>query len=54
MTKSKMLGGIALGIVGLAAVASMRQSAVLALAPDQAARAAVTFTKDVAPILQEK
>jgi mono/diheme cytochrome c family protein len=47
---------IAAGVTGLFAAAALRQSAVLASAPDQAAAAkpAVTFTKDVAPILQEK
>ncbi len=46
---------IAIGVIGLIAVAALRQAPVLASTSDQAApKAGVTFTKDVAPILQEK
>ena len=56
MKRTRVVGcAIAIGVIGLVASAALRQSAVLASAPDQAAvKAAVTFTKDVAPILQEK
>ncbi|HUR20682.1 MAG TPA: hypothetical protein VMZ90_07730 [Vicinamibacterales bacterium] len=46
---------IACGVIGLFAALALRQPTVLASGSDQAApKAAVTFTKDVAPILQEK
>ena len=56
MTRTGIVSGtVAIGAIGLVAAATLRQSPVLASTSDQAAtKAAVTFTKDVAPILQEK
>jgi hypothetical protein len=57
MTRTRVINGaIAIAATGLFAAAALRQSAVLASTSDQAtaAKTAVTFTKDVAPILQEK
>ena len=59
MTQSKrrrvLSGALAVGVIGLFVAASLRQSALLASTSEQAAtKASVTFTKDVAPILQEK
>ena len=46
---------VAVGVIGLFAAAAMQQSAVFASSSDQAAtKTSVTFTKEVAPILQEK
>jgi hypothetical protein len=45
---------IAVGVIGLFIAATLRLSPVLASAPDQATKPGVTFTRDVAPILQEK
>jgi hypothetical protein len=45
---------IAIGVAGFFTAAALRLSPVLASAPDQAAKASVTFTRDVSPVLQEK
>lgn len=56
MNRRRIVSGVvAIGVIGLFAAAALRQSSVLASTGDQAAaKPAVTFTKDVAPILQEK
>jgi hypothetical protein len=49
-----VIGAIVIGVIGLVAALSLRLTPVHASEADQSAAKAVTFTKDVAPILQEK